>query len=75
VAFGSPSRTTINVKGIDSEDYGAATSVQGIAGRIAQMSSGASGYLMDLALPLPIFIGALFQIASSISYKVLFKKK
>ncbi|MGC8572292.1 MAG: MFS transporter [Candidatus Micrarchaeia archaeon] len=75
VAFGSPSRTTINVKGIDSEDYGAATSVQGIAARIAQMSSGASGYLMDLALPLPIFIGALFQIASSISYKVLFKKK
>ncbi len=73
--FGSPSRTTVNVRGINSEDYGAATSVQGIASRAAQLSSGASGYLMDYALPFPIFVGGIFQLASGISYKFLFKKE
>ncbi|MEM3827438.1 MAG: hypothetical protein QXR58_02450, partial [Candidatus Micrarchaeaceae archaeon] len=71
--FGSPSRTTVSVRGIDAEDYGAATSVQGIASRTAQLSSGASGYLMDYALPMPIFIGGIFQLISGISYKLLFK--
>ncbi|MEM3426616.1 MAG: MFS transporter, partial [Thermoproteota archaeon] len=55
--FGSPSRTAVSVRGINAEDYGAATSVQGIASRVAQLSSGASGYLMDYALPMPILIG------------------
>ncbi|MGC8670154.1 MAG: MFS transporter [Candidatus Micrarchaeia archaeon] len=72
--FGSPSRTIVNVRGIDSEDYGTATSVQGIASRAAQLSSGASGYLMDYSLPSPIFVGGLFQLISGISYKILFKK-
>ncbi|MGC8651978.1 MAG: MFS transporter [Candidatus Micrarchaeia archaeon] len=72
--FGSPSRTTVNVRGIDTEDYGTATSVQGVASRVAQLSSGASGYLMDYSLPFPIFIGGIFQLASGISYKLLFKK-
>ncbi|MCL4411614.1 MFS transporter [Candidatus Marsarchaeota archaeon] len=71
--FGSPSRTSVNVRGIDTEDYGAATSVQGIASRAAQLSSGASGYLMDYALPVPIFIGGIFQLLSGVSYKLLFK--
>ncbi|MEM3248122.1 MAG: MFS transporter [Candidatus Micrarchaeaceae archaeon] len=71
--FGSPSRTTVSVRGIDAEDYGAATSIQGIASRTAQLSSGASGYLMDYALPMPIFIGGIFQLLSGISYKLLFK--
>jgi len=73
--FGSPSRTTISVKGVDLEDYGTATSVQGVASRAAQLSSGASGYLMDYALPAPIFIGGIFQLVSGISYKLLFKKR
>lgn len=73
--FGNPSRTTVNVKGIDAEDYGSATSVQGIASRAAQLSSGASGYLMDYSLPFPIFIGGIFQLFSGISYKLLFKKE
>ncbi|MGC8647347.1 MAG: MFS transporter [Candidatus Micrarchaeia archaeon] len=72
--FGSPSRTTVSVRGIDAEDYGTATSVQGIASRMAQLSSVASGYAMDYALPLPIVIGGIFQLASGISYKLLFKK-
>ncbi|MGC8587393.1 MAG: MFS transporter, partial [Candidatus Micrarchaeia archaeon] len=55
------------------EDYGAATSVQGIASRAAQLSSGASGYMMDYALPFPILIGGIFQLLSGVSYKFLFK--
>ncbi|MGC9204695.1 MAG: MFS transporter [Candidatus Micrarchaeia archaeon] len=73
--FGSPSRTAVNVRGINNEDYGTATSVQGIAGRVSQLSSGASGYLMDLSLPMPLLIGGIFQLASGISYKILFKKR
>jgi len=73
--FGSPSRTTVNVRGIDAEDYGTATSVQGVASRVAQLSSGASGYLMDYALPMPLVVGGIFQFASGISYKLLFKGK
>ena len=71
--FGSPSRTTVNVRGIDAEDYGTATSVQGVASRVAQLSSGASGYLMDYALQMPLLVGGIFQFASGISYKLLFK--
>ncbi|MDE1767859.1 MAG: MFS transporter [Candidatus Micrarchaeota archaeon] len=73
--FGSPSRTAVNVRGIDAEDYGAATSVQGIAARAGQLSSGLSGYLMDYSLPLPIFIGGALQLASGVSYKLLFNKR
>ena len=72
--YGSPSRTTVSVRGINSEDYGTATSVQGVASRVAQLSSGASGYLLDYALPMPLLVGGIFQLASGISYKMLFKK-
>ncbi len=73
--FGSPSRTAVNVKGIDAEDYGAATSVQGTAMRVGQLSSGLSGYFMDYYLPLPIFVGGILQMASGVSYKMLFGKR
>jgi hypothetical protein len=42
---------------------------------IAGLSGGAGGYLMDYALPMPLFIGGIFQFASGISYKLLFKGK
>ncbi len=73
--FGNPVRRTVNLKGVDNQDYGTATSAQAIASRVAQMSSGASGYLMDYALPLPIFVGGILQIFGGIGYKVLFGKK
>jgi MFS family permease len=73
--FGSPSRTAINVRGVDIEDYGTATSIQGVASRAGQLSSGLSGYLMEYALPLPILIGGIFQLASGISYKLIFNRK
>ena len=72
--FGSPSRTAVNVRGVDIEDYGTATSIQGVASRAGQLSSGLSGYLMEFALPLPIFIGGILQLASGIGYKLLFSK-
>lgn len=50
---GAPNRTAVNVRGISDEDYGAATSLQGISTRVAQLSSGVSGYMMDIWLPLP----------------------
>jgi len=72
-SFGSPARSTVTVRGIDVEDYGTATSVQGIATRASQMTSGASGYLMDIALPAPLIIGGILQAASGLAYKKLIK--
>ncbi len=74
LGFGSPSRTNVNIRGISNEDYGTASSIQGTATRIAQLSAGASGYLMDISLPLPLLLGGLFQFASGVCYKFLFKK-
>ncbi len=73
--FGNPSRINVNIRGISNEDYGTASSIQGVATRIAQLSSGAYGYLMDVYLPLPIFVGGLFQFASGIGYRIVFGKK
>jgi hypothetical protein len=73
--FGNPFRKTVNLKGIDQQDYGTATSAMAIASRTAQMSSGISGYLMDYALPLPLFVGGILQIFGGIGYKMLFGKK
>ncbi len=73
--FGNPSRTNVNIRGISNEDYGTASSVQGVATRAAQLSSGAAGYLMDIALPIPLFIGGLFQFASGIGYRLVFGKE
>ena len=72
---GSPNRSTVTVKGIGNEDYGTATSLQGIATRVSQLSSGASGYLLDYALPLPLEVGGMLQLISGALYKVLLKPK
>ncbi len=66
--MGSPAVTALNVKGIHNEDYGTASSVQGVAGSLAQTSTGASGYLMDYFLPLPLFLGGLLQVIGGIAY-------
>ncbi len=72
---GSPNRSTVTVKGIGNEDYGTATSLQGIATRVSQLSSGASGYLLDYALPLPLEVGGVLQLISGALYKILLKPK
>ncbi|BFH72800.1 MFS transporter [Sulfurisphaera javensis] len=70
--IGAPNRTAVNVRGISEEDYGAATSIQGISTRVAQLSSGLSGYLLEVWLPLPEFSGGILQaIGGYIYYKLL----
>ncbi len=73
--FGAPSRTAINMRGVNDQDYGTASSIQGLGGRFAQTSSGLSGYLMDIYTPLPLFIGGLFQTVGSFVYFALLKPK
>lgn len=66
--MGAPMRSAISVRGIGNEDYGTASSVQGVATRGSQMTSGLSGYLMDAYFPLPLMIGGLIQISGSFVY-------
>ena len=70
---GQPSRSAVNVRGISSEDYGAASSIMGTASRTGQLSSGLSGYLMDIYLPYPLVAGAILQIASGAMYAKMIK--
>jgi len=66
--LGAPMRSAISVRGIGSEDYGTASSIQGMATRGSQMTSGLSGYLMDTYFPAPLFVGGLLQITGSFVY-------
>lgn len=66
--MGMPMRTAINVRGIGNEDYGTASSLQGVATRGSQSSSGLSGYLMDASLSSPLIVGGVLQIVGSIVY-------
>ncbi|WP_229572369.1 MFS transporter [Saccharolobus caldissimus] len=75
MGFGAPNRTAINVRGISSEDYGTASSLQSLTSRIANMSSGLGGYLMDLSVPLPLEIGGILQALSGVLYLKLFSEK
>ena len=66
----------MNLRGINNEDYGTASSVMGVANRLSQTSSGLSGYLMDVSLPAPVFIGGAAQLIGGILYfKLLSGKK
>lgn len=73
--FGIPNRNAINVSGIQSGDYGAATSIQGVSARASQGFSGLSGYLMDISLPFPLILGGLVQASSGALYYKLMKEK
>ena len=69
--IGSPSVITVNIKGVHVEDYGTASSIQGLSGTISQSSIGAGGYLIEYALPLPLFVGGALQLASGFLYPKL----
>jgi hypothetical protein len=73
--FGSASISAVSVKGIHGEDYGTATSIQGLAGNISQASSGISGYLAEVSLPAPLFAGAILQTLSGYLYPKLLNEK
>ena len=66
--MGMPMRTAINVRGIGNEDYGTASSLQGIATRGSQTTSGISGYLMDTYIASPLLVGGALQIVGSMIY-------
>lgn len=73
--FGLPSRSNINVSGLKEGDYGAGTSLQGSAARVAQTTTGASGLMMDIYLPLPEVVGGLIQMAAGVVYFKMFVTK
>lgn len=73
--FGIPSRNAVNVSGIQTGDYGAATSLQGVSARASQGFSGLSGYLMDISLPFPLILGGAIQAFSGFLYYKLMKEK
>ncbi len=74
--FGSASRSAVNMSGISSQDYGTASSVMGLANRFSQTSTGLSGYLMDVSLPFPVFIGGVIQtVGGFVYFRVLSKRK
>ncbi len=72
--MGAPNRVAVNIRGVKSEDFGAASSIEGIATRGAQMSSGLSGALMEMSTFYPLFIGGVIQAVSGILYLKLLKK-
>ncbi len=72
--FGNPSIQAVNMKGISEEDYGTASSLQGIASNAAMTSSGISGYLIEYSLPMPLLIGGLLQVIAGFLYKPLLGK-
>ena len=69
--IGSPSIITVNIKGVHLEDYGTASSIQGLSGTLSQSSIGAGGYLIEYALPLPLFVGGALQLAAGYLYPKL----
>ncbi|MEM0140377.1 MAG: MFS transporter [Ferroplasma sp.] len=71
--IGSPMRGAINVRGINKEDYGTSTSIQGVSGRGSQLTTGASGYLMDINFAFPLLIGGSLQAVGGVLYYVLVK--
>ncbi len=71
--FGTPIRSSVGIQGIKDEDFGTASSIQGAPSRIAQATSGASGYLMDIYTPLPVMIGGIIQFFGGFVYYKLLK--
>lgn len=66
--YGAPIRSAINVKGVRDEDFGTASSIQGLGGRAGQGTSVVSGYLMEISLPLPELFGGILQCFGAYLY-------
>ena len=74
IGVGAPNRSTANIRGYSEEDYGAASSLQGIATRLTQTSSTLSGYLMEVSPELPLGVGGSLQAIAGIVYVILLRK-
>lgn len=66
--LGMPNRSTVNVRGLSEEDLGTGSSIQAMATRLAQMSSGARGYIMELGPSLPLMLGGVLQSLGGLIY-------
>ncbi len=73
--YGAPIRSAVNVRGVKSDDFGTASSIQGLGMRASQGTSVASGYLMEVSLPLPEFLGGIAQGISAILYYRLLRER
>lgn len=73
--LGMPNRTAVNVRGVSEDDFGTASSLQGLATRLSQVSSGASGYLMEEGIYLPLELGGLAQGLGGILYYLLLRRR
>ncbi len=74
-ALGVPSRSAINIKGINQEDYGTASTLQGLAISTSQFTGGLSGLALEYALPLPPLVGGILQSLGGVVYKKLMDRK
>ena len=75
IGVGAPNRSTANIRGYREEDYGTASSLQGIATRLSQTSTTLSGYLMEVAPELPLGIGGSLQVLAGVMYVALLRKR
>ncbi len=73
--FGAPIRSAINIGGIERQDLGTASSIQGLGMRASQGSSAGAGFLIKVSLPLPVFLGGVMQVIAGYVYFKLLKEK
>ncbi len=73
--FGAPIRSAINIGGIERQDLGTASSIQGLGMRASQGSSAGAGFLIKVSLPLPVFLGGVLQVIAGYVYFKLLKEK
>lgn len=73
--FGAPTRSVIVVNNVDNSDMGTASGVAGSVTRSSALSTGLSGYLMDVDILSPLIIGGLLQVTSGLMYLFFFRKK
>ncbi|MBE5729308.1 MFS transporter [Candidatus Parvarchaeota archaeon] len=73
--FGAPTRGVIVVNNVDNSDMGTASGVAGSVTRASALSTGLSGYLMDIDIFSPLIIGGVLQITSGLMYLLFFRNK
>ena len=66
--------SVVNIRGIDKEDYGTASSFQEIAIAIGLSASGASALLMTYSLSAPFIIAGILFLIGGILYEVLLRE-
>ncbi len=78
VGVGAPLRSAINMGGINSQDYGTASAIIGVAGELPQASVGIAGLLSEAFpqfLGFPMLVGGALVSVGGAVYSRLLKKK